>query len=295
MEFVVAIALIALLTGWLILWRMSKVQSRAVGEVFADLFRPDLDRVPISARAINKRYQKVVRGSGKPGPAGLIQPRKHIVILTPAEDYAYIQSFDIVDFEEQLLSYLRKYASEMGWSASDSVSPTTIHFTRDERRRRLRPSLSLTGLPEKATTILPPHVADDMDGEATEFLQPNTPSSTEERPGRHDTSSEATAAYTPGPTTASLTYEGRSIALSPTAKELTVGRAADNDIVIDHTHYSREHLIVWLENGQWHVKVDPGSWNPTHLNGRPLKGETVLAHGDRITVGSSTPLVFNAF
>lgn len=284
MDYVVLMILIsAALSGGLVLWRASKVFGRPVSNLFQDLFRFDLDRLPVNDHAMNRAYQGLVRGSGQKGPAGLKQPRKHMVVLTPAEDFAYIRAFGVHDFEQQLLTYLRGYVAESAdWHASDSQEPSTIHFQLDETRKRLRPKLAKPS--KSVTSVLSPESV----GDATQVLPPQ-PSQT------------GTQAFVPpkgpnfadiDPPIASFSYGGRVMLLTKTGSAMTVGRTSDNDIVVDHDHFSARHLLVWSENGEWNVKPAPDALNATLLNKKVLLDAAVLKSGDQITVGRSEPLIF---
>ena len=84
---------------------------------------------------------------------------------------------------------------------------------------------------------------------------------------------------------------GREITLS--ARPLTMGRRADNDIVIDHTTVSRRHSLV-METPTGFVLRDLNSTNGTFVNGGKLDaGEHGLKHGDRIRLaGSDETFIF---
>jgi pSer/pThr/pTyr-binding forkhead associated (FHA) protein len=66
----------------------------------------------------------------------------------------------------------------------------------------------------------------------------------------------------------------------------TVGRAADNAIVIDETSVSRYHAMLLVEDGEA-LLLDLESSNGTLVNGRPaLPDEPVrLVDGDVVTIG----------
>jgi len=72
------------------------------------------------------------------------------------------------------------------------------------------------------------------------------------------------------------------------AQELSIGRAADNDLALTtDVSASRVHAAIRLLGGAWCVR-DLGSANGTFVNGQRLQGEKVLEPGDEITVGKST-------
>jgi pSer/pThr/pTyr-binding forkhead associated (FHA) protein len=67
---------------------------------------------------------------------------------------------------------------------------------------------------------------------------------------------------------------------------LTVGRRADQDIVIDDPSVSRTHARIHATENEAAVE-DVGSTNGTALNGRPIGRSRVPVHdGDRIQVGN---------
>ncbi|HEY2524721.1 MAG TPA: FHA domain-containing protein [Candidatus Binataceae bacterium] len=80
-------------------------------------------------------------------------------------------------------------------------------------------------------------------------------------------------------------------AASPQACELgrrriTVGAAADNDLVLNEPTASRQHAALERRWGRWRV-VDLGSTNGTYLNGRRVVGPTRVARGDELRFGDA--------
>jgi hypothetical protein len=65
---------------------------------------------------------------------------------------------------------------------------------------------------------------------------------------------------------------------------ITIGRALDNDVIIDSAEVSRHHARIEVRDGEYEI-VDLQSTNGTHVNGRPAN-HTRLIHGDRITFGT---------
>ncbi|MCE5286646.1 MAG: FHA domain-containing protein [Pelosinus sp.] len=72
------------------------------------------------------------------------------------------------------------------------------------------------------------------------------------------------------------------------AESLSIGRANTNDIAIDATFVSHEHVCITKNRGQYLI-TDLNSTNGTFLNGRRLLEEKVLTSGDLIKIG---PAVF---
>ena len=75
--------------------------------------------------------------------------------------------------------------------------------------------------------------------------------------------------------------------------ELSIGRDAGNDLVLDESTVSRQHALLTFVDGRWLIE-DRGSANGTFVNGLrlPLGAGHPLRHGDRIGVGAAT-LVFS--
>lgn len=284
MDYLVLILITAALTALVVLWRTSRVFARPIDDLFGDLFRLDLDRLPVTDRSMNRAYQKMMRESGQKGPAGHKQPMKHMVVLTPAEDFAYIRSFGMYDFEQQLLSYLRTHiTNSVDWHMSDSEEPTTVQFKLDDTRKRLRPKLAKPA--SGVTSVLLPDPLEQV----TRPVTPDPP----EAAAPDSATPRRTVLADPQQAFASFSYNGIVTTLSKTDRALTVGRTEDNDVVVEHDNFSARHLIVWSENGDWNVKPAPDTLNATFLNGKLLLERAVLKRGDEIKVGGSKPLIFN--
>ncbi len=75
--------------------------------------------------------------------------------------------------------------------------------------------------------------------------------------------------------------------------DVTLGREAHNDLVLDSATVSRDHAAVSFRDGRWYVE-DRGSSNGTFLNGTRVQPGTPLPlrHADRISIGTDT-LIFS--
>lgn len=80
---------------------------------------------------------------------------------------------------------------------------------------------------------------------------------------------------------------GRRVELD--AEELTVGRSAQNDLVLDDPLVSRLHAIL-MRRGDVILLEDLGSHNGTYVNNERLHTIRQLHHGDTIVMGSSRAL-----
>lgn len=79
------------------------------------------------------------------------------------------------------------------------------------------------------------------------------------------------------------------------AKEnLTLGRDANNDIVIEDSEISRQHLrVLWKGNG--YAVQDLGSTNGTRINGgERIQGEVALQPGQALMLGDAIILSYEA-
>lgn len=63
-----------------------------------------------------------------------------------------------------------------------------------------------------------------------------------------------------------------------------LGRAADNQIVVNSNRLSRYHAQIVFSQGQYWLR-DLGSKNGSRVNGQPVQGEQKLAAGDHIMLG----------
>ena len=67
--------------------------------------------------------------------------------------------------------------------------------------------------------------------------------------------------------------------------EITIGRKADNAILLDNPTISSHHCII-QRNGDSCVLQDLGSTNGTRVNSRDVKESTSLHHKDLLQLGS---------
>ena len=65
----------------------------------------------------------------------------------------------------------------------------------------------------------------------------------------------------------------------------TIGRALDNDLVLESTDVSRHHARIEYRDGRYQI-ADLGSTNGTKVNGHRVRGSAPLSDGDEIEFGS---------
>ncbi len=85
-----------------------------------------------------------------------------------------------------------------------------------------------------------------------------------------------------------LLFNGKEIKVH---SKVTIGRAKENDIVIDDSMVSRYHLEIQQIRGSYFVK-DKGSSNGTFLNGRLVAPDKYIKihNGDTIRLGTRIEL-----
>lgn len=69
--------------------------------------------------------------------------------------------------------------------------------------------------------------------------------------------------------------------------EISLGRANDNDIIINDSYVSHHHAVIVLFNNLY-VLEDLGSVNHTYLNEQEVRGRVYLQAGDTIRIGMVT-------
>lgn len=74
--------------------------------------------------------------------------------------------------------------------------------------------------------------------------------------------------------------------------KITIGRDADNDVVVDNKLASRHHALIQKIKDTYFLK-DEGSTNGTLLNGTSIPKDKYvkLSPGDRITIGNMTLVI----
>jgi ABC-type multidrug transport system ATPase subunit/pSer/pThr/pTyr-binding forkhead associated (FHA) protein len=70
---------------------------------------------------------------------------------------------------------------------------------------------------------------------------------------------------------------------------VTIGRAEDNEVVIDSRIVSRHHAYLDRVQDGYILTVMPEAGNPVLLDGRPLTASHKLQHGDILRIGSLDP------
>lgn len=66
----------------------------------------------------------------------------------------------------------------------------------------------------------------------------------------------------------------------------TIGRASENDVVLDDDTVSRQHALIREDRGHFTLQ-DRGSLDGTYLNGETLRGSVTLQDGDELSLGNT--------
>jgi ABC-type multidrug transport system ATPase subunit/pSer/pThr/pTyr-binding forkhead associated (FHA) protein len=70
---------------------------------------------------------------------------------------------------------------------------------------------------------------------------------------------------------------------------ITIGRADDNDIIVQSMIVSRYHAALELTPSGYEIVVMPGATNTLTCQGRPVLGRQLLSHGDVLRIDSELP------
>ncbi len=81
------------------------------------------------------------------------------------------------------------------------------------------------------------------------------------------------------------TLDGQEVRFPLFKNKLTIGRTAHNDIQLKAQYVSRRHAVIVCDHDSTRI-VDWGSKNGIYVNGLRV-AEKILAHGDRVTVGTA--------
>lgn len=91
-----------------------------------------------------------------------------------------------------------------------------------------------------------------------------------------------------------LVYPLRKARKGAFADTMLVGRAASNDVCIDHTSISKLHArIRHVGERAWRLS-DAGSLNGTQLNGEPVSSEVPIRDTDKVSFGAMHFEVYDA-
>jgi hypothetical protein len=210
-----------------------------------------------------KRIARAMDTNKRFGEDGVIVPNRYVVHLSPT-DYSSFESYH--------------------GSLEDDLAHDVLTRARREGYRlmaRPRVILQADGLVPRGEVRVAATVADDAAAPI------------DARPASSDTVVLARPGHaTPEPNTASRAYLVVQTDGAPPARFdlggalIAVGRAADNDVILDDAQVSRHHCQLKLQHGAYGF-VDLQSRNGSAVNGQPVE-EIALADGDRIRIGNTS-------
>jgi hypothetical protein len=210
-----------------------------------------------------KRIARAMDTNKRFGEDGVIVPNRYVVHLSPT-DYSSFESYH--------------------GSLEDDLAHDVLTRARREGYRlmaRPRVILQADGLVPRGEVRLAATVADDAAAPI------------DARPASSDTVVLARPGHAiPEPNTASRAYLVVQTDGAPPARFdlggalIAVGRAADNDVILDDAQVSRHHCQLKLQHGAYGF-VDLQSRNGSAVNGQPVE-EIALADGDRIRIGNTS-------
>lgn len=226
------------------------VMEGTVGRIF---------RSPIQPAEIGRRLERAMEAGQVVSVDGIIVPNDYRVYMNPADMVVFADFVPALC--RQMESWLADLAIQREYVVIDDLR---LQIEGDDTVNRRAIQV------ESAIAELPPHVRAERDqAQKTEIYRVV----------------QATGAQNVPPQIlrfANGEYAGETIILRRPV--ITIGRALDNDVIIDSAEVSRHHARLEVHDGVYTV-VDLGSTNGTAVNGRASE-RTRLQHGDRLTLGT---------
>lgn len=227
-----------------------RVMEDSVGRIF---------RTPVQPAEIGRRLERAMESNQVVSVDGVIVPNDYRVIMHP-QDMVIFADF-IPALCRQMEQWLSDLAKEREYGFIDRVR-VQIFADADVGRRTIYVESSIVEFP-------------DWDGEQQEEIQ-----RTEVLRVIQETGSvpPKLLRFVEGP------HSGDTVIIRRAS--LAIGRALDNDVVIDSAEVSRHHARIEFRDGRYWI-IDLQSTNGTAVNGE-FGNEHPIDHGDRITLGNVT-------
>jgi hypothetical protein len=233
-----------------------RVMEGSVGRIF---------RSPIQPAEIGRRLERAMESNQVVSVEGIIVPNGYDVYMNP-QDMVVFADF-VPTLCRQMEDWLTDLAAERDYGFVDSVR-VQIFGDDATARRAIHVDSSIAELP------------------------------VEERAKRDEV--QKTEVYRVVRSTGNVPpkllrfvdgdYAGETVLIRRPA--ISIGRALDNDVIIDSADVSRHHARIEYRDGQFRL-IDLDSTNGTALNGHQARN-AVISDGDRITFGSIN-LEFSAY
>jgi hypothetical protein len=214
---------------------------------------------------LTKRIERAMDSGKTFGAAGIIVPNRYDLHLHPA-DYAAFESYR--------------------GSLEDDLAHGAMARARRERYHLVaRPTVRLVADPAvpRGDVRVAANVVDD-DGDRVPEQMPAAASAHTmvlARPGSEvappDSASRAFLLV--------RTDGARQVRFDLGGALISIGRASDNDVIVDDPEVSRHHCQLKLQHGAYSF-ADLGSRNGSWINGEPVS-EVALGPGDSIRIGST--------
>lgn len=227
-----------------------RLMVESVGRVF---------RSPIQPAEIGRRLERSMESSQVVSVEGVIVPNDYLVEMHP-QDMVVFADF-VPALCRQMEDWLIELASSRGYEFIDHVR-VQITGVENVNRRQIHVSSEIRELPNFSR-------AEQEAVQKTEVMR------IVQRTGNV---TPKMLRFLDGADAGATIVLRRPI--------LSVGRALDNDIVLDTAEVSRHHARFEYRDSGFSI-VDLGSTNGTLLNGTRVS-DTRLSDGDRITVGNVT-------
>lgn len=227
-----------------------RIMEESVGRIF---------RSPIQPAEVGRRLERAMESKQVVSVDGIIVPNDYNVEMNP-QDMVIFADF-VPALCRQMEDWLSDLASTRGYEFIDHVR-VQIRGDEDVNRRQIFVESEIRELPNFSQAA-----QDEV--QKTEVMR--VVQSTGNIPPK-------LLRFVEGPETGSTIIVRR--------PSLSMGRALDNDIVLESAEVSRHHGRLEYRGTGFYI-VDLGSTNGTLINGQPA-GEAELAHGDRITMGNIT-------
>lgn len=235
---------------------LEQLAERLLEGTFARVLKPRLQPVQV-AKALTREMDRVRRV----GPEGPLAANRYAVYLHPSDlaDFADFRA----SLERELAGYLQGYAIRRGLALLAPVSVRLLPAGPDHAPGKLLVQSSLVDVaaPLEESPSTPPAACEGT----LEMPVAAPPRAPARRPA------------------ASLVDDaGQSFGLDEEAT--TIGRAVDNDIVLDAVGISRHHAVINWDGGHY-LLLDQGSTNGTFATGERVTRH-VLSDGDEISLGA---------
>jgi hypothetical protein len=226
-------------------------------EFLEDLFEGSLTqlmRSPVQPAEIAKRLERAMELEQRASVGKILVPTQYTVLLHP-DDFAALKSARGA-LEREMARFIVERAREREFSLLTRPRVRMQPHPKT-RRRRVRVEAELSdAVEEEATSDL-------------EWTQQLVRATLQER--------------APGALLHFQNALGQHQQVRLDRPEITLGRARDNDVILDDPRVSRHHARIVLRYGQF-IAQDLDSTYGTYINGEPIQ-ECILRPGDLLLLG----------